>query len=294
MTPPAPQTSPPIEAINQDATPPPAPHPFKRRSRELDIDPPPTEASTGRATRAELSAVRSDLQDVAVGGAVTARDVEYLRVEMRDGQAKQDAKIDLIIKTQAEQNEKLDLILGIFEKIPGLNGLLNKPGMTGKQKAGVVAGVVGFLYVLLELLVKALTGASLLLFIVWMGNAMAGCASAPETAPFEFVEGGGSGYFKGRVYGLDLTVEVDAVALADGEEALFCPVAFIALGGWVTTGTHEGAAPACKKRFGVIQTPRYIPGAVDPPARPFMPTSPPAHIPADLTGADDLRDNAKQ
>ncbi len=294
MTPPAaPQTSPPIEAINQD-TPPPPVSPFKRRSRELDIDPPPTaEASSARATRAELSAVRSDLQDVAVGGAVTARDVEYLRAEMKATHEEVKAtreEVKVIRDTQTVHGEKLDLILGVFEQIPGLKDLISKPGMTGKQKAGVVVGVGGVLYLILELLLKLLTGASLVLFIVWMGSAMAGCASAPETAPFEFVEGGGSGYFKGRVYGLDLTVEVDAVALADGEEALFCPVAFIALGGWVTTGTHEGAAPACRERFGVIQTPRYIPGAVDAPTRPFAPTSPPA----DLTGADDLRDNEKQ
>lgn len=208
--------------------------------------------------------MRSDLQDVAVGGAVTARDVEYLREEMKATREEVKAvreEVKVVRATQLEQSEKLDLILGIFEKIPGLSSLLNKPGMTNKQKAGVAAGVLGILYLLLELLVKALAGAGLVLLIVWVGGTVGGCASAPETAPFEFVEGGGSGYFKGRVYGLDLTVEVDAVALADGEEALFCPVAFIALGGWVTTGTHEGAAAACKERFGVIQTPQYLPRA---------------------------------
>lgn len=287
--PPAPQTAP-IEANNPD-TPPPPVSPFKRRSRELDIDPPP---ESGRATRAELTAVRQDLQGVAVDSAVTARDVEYLRAEMKATHEEVKAvreEIKVVRATQLEHGEKIDLIVGVFEKIPGLKDLINKPGMTGKQKAGVVMGVGGVLYLLLELLVKLLTGASLVLFIVWMGSAMAGCASAPENTPFEFVEGGGSGYFKGRVYGLDLTVEVDAVALAEGEDTLFCPVAFIALGGWVTTGTHEGAAPPCRKRFGVIQAPRYIPGAVDPPSRAFAPTKTP---PADLTGADDLRDNTKQ
>lgn len=262
MTPPAAPATNPIEAINPDTAPPPAPHPFRRRSREVDIDPPPI--SEGRATRAELSAVRSDLQEVAVGGAVTARDVEYLREEMKATREEVKAvreEVKVVRATQVEQNEKLDTLLSIFEQIPGLKNLINRPGMTAKQKAGVVMGAGGVLYLILELLVKLWAGAGLVMLVVWVGGTVGGCASAPETAPFEFVEGGGSGYFKGRVYGLDLTVEVDAVALADGDAELFCPVAFVALGGWVTTGTHEGAAPVCKERFGVIRTPQYLPRA---------------------------------